>query len=215
MPDPTAAGYDALAPEYAEHLSSELERKPFDRELLARFAALVPPGPVLDAGCGPGHVGRYLQGLGRDVTGVDLSGRMVEVARERNPGMAFHVGDLRSLPFETASFAGTIAFYSIIHLKAEELPAAFAEMARVLVPEGFLLLAFHVGDEVRRVEELWGVKTCLDFVFFEPETVAAALAEGGFRIVETIRRGPYAPEVEAQTNRCYVLAQAGAGKRGD
>lgn len=216
MPDPTAAGYDALASEYADHLFDELEGKPFDRELLVRFAGLLPPGPVLDVGCGPGHVGRFVrEASGREVSGLDLSPKMVAVARERNPGMDFEVGDLRSLPFGSASFAGVIAFYSVIHLQSEELPAAFAEMARALKPGGWLVVAFHAGEEVRRVEELWGVKTCLDFVFFAPETVAAALVEGGFQIAETIRRGPYSPEVEAQTDRCYVLAQAGATARGD
>jgi len=207
MTDETASGYDALAAEYADHLFRELEKKPFDRDFLNRFAGLLPAGPVLDAGCGPGHVGRYVRDLGRTVSGVDLSPRMIDRARELNPGMDFHVGDLRSLPFPAASFAGLIAFYSIIHLREEELPAAFAEMRRVLLPGGLLALSFHVGREVRRIEELWGVRTCLDFIFFEPDTVAAALREAGFGIEEQILREPYAPEVEAQTRRCYLLAR--------
>jgi SAM-dependent methyltransferase len=206
MPDQTASGYDALAAEYANHLFHELDRKPFDREFLNRFAGSQPAGPILDIGCGPGHVSRYVQGLGRAVSGVDISTRMIACARELNPGIPFHVGDMRSLPCPPASFAGLIAFYSIIHLQAEELTAVFAEMRRLLVPGGVLALSFHIGDEVRHIEELWGVKTCLDFVFFEPDTVAAALGSAGFHIVEKTCREPYDATVEAQTHRCYVLA---------
>lgn len=205
MPDPTASGYDALAAEYANHLFHELDRKPFDREFLSRFVRVLPPGTILDIGCGPGHVSRYVQGLGREVSGVDISTRMIACARELNPGMHFHVGDMRSLPFPSASFAGLIAFYSIIHLKAEELTAVFTEMRRLLVPGGILALSFHIGDEVRHIEELWGARTCLDFVFFEPARVAAALGSAGFHITEKICREPYDATVEAQTHRCYVL----------
>ncbi|MDH3060935.1 methyltransferase domain-containing protein, partial [Gordonia alkanivorans] len=42
-------------------------------------------GPVLDVGCGPGTVTAYLADRGLDVTGVDLSPRMIENARRLHP----------------------------------------------------------------------------------------------------------------------------------
>ena len=70
--------YDRLAETYATRISGELAHKPFDRELLDRFAELTRDlGPVLDLGCGPGHVASYLAGRGLDVTGIDLSSGMV------------------------------------------------------------------------------------------------------------------------------------------
>jgi SAM-dependent methyltransferase len=207
MPGSTADGYDALASEYARHLADELDRKPFDRAFLERFVAMAPDGGILDVGCGPGQVGRFVHALGREVSGVDISPNMVACARELSPDLSFEVGDMRALPFPSASFAGLLAFYSIIHLDAGELPGVFAEMKRLLMPGGVLALAFHVGREVRHVEELWGVKTCLDFIFFEPEEIVDALQAAGFAIVEKTLREPYDPAVEAQTNRCYILAR--------
>jgi len=68
-------------------------------------------------------------------------------------------------------------------------------------------LAFHVGQESRHVEELWGVRTNLEFVFHKPEHVLAALGASGF-IVESFEvRPPYPPPIEAQTNRYYVRAR--------
>lgn len=208
MLDATAAGYDALAEEYARRLFDELDNKPFDRAFLQRFSAIAPAGPILDVGCGPGHVGRFVHDLGRDIYGVDISQRMVARAQELNPNLKFAVGDMRALPFPNASFAGLAAFYSIIHLHDEERSGAFAEMRRVLVPDGVIALSFHVGDEVRRIEELWNIRTSLDFAFFKPQAITTALTTAGFAIVEETSRAPYDETVEAQTNRCYVLARA-------
>src|SRR5439155_313770 len=73
--NPDLAGtYDRVAAPYGEQFFDELARKPFDRELLDRFAArLSGRGLVCDVGCGPGHVGRYLAERGVDVFGLDLS----------------------------------------------------------------------------------------------------------------------------------------------
>jgi SAM-dependent methyltransferase len=208
----TVRSYDALARAYAEHLFHELERKPFDRAVLERFEAGSPPRPCADLGCGPGHVGRFLAGLGREVTGVDLSAGMLEIARQLCPGLSFQLGDLRALPFKANSLAGVAAFYAIVHLDAAGLGQALSEMGRVLVPGGSAVLAFHVGQQVVRVEELWGVKTSLEFSFFEPEAVLAALSSESFEIVECQTRRPYDADVEAQTERCYIVARS-RGKR--
>jgi SAM-dependent methyltransferase len=203
----TAAGYDAVAARYAEHLYRELDSKPFDRDFLDRFAAAVAAGEVLDLGCGPGHVGRYLHERGLSVRGLDLSEEMVRRARELTPGVLFMHGDMRDLPFPDGSFTGVVAFYSVIHFQPEQLPAVFAEMHRVLAAGGLLAIAFHVGAEVRHVDELWGVKTSLDFVFFPPDQVADALRSAGFTEITSTERPPYDPPVEAQTHRCYILAR--------
>jgi SAM-dependent methyltransferase len=112
-----------------------------------------------------------------------------------------------ALALAASSLAGVVAFYAIIHLAPADLALAVQEMHRVLVPGGLLALAFHVGDELRHVDELWGVKTALDFRFLQPASVVAALQAAGFSVLENTTRLPYAPEVEAQTQRCYLVAR--------
>lgn len=203
----TAAGYDLVAAEYAKRIYRELEAKPFDRVFLDRFAKALPAGEVLDLGCGPGHVGRFLHDRGVPIRGLDISDEMVRLARELNPAIEFLQGDMRELPFPDKIFAGVVAFYSIIHLEPGELEPVFTELQRVLRPGGLLALAFHVGNEVRHVDELWGVKTSLDFVFFEPTRVSGALRAAGFEDIESSQRAPYDPPVEAPTQRCYMVAR--------
>lgn len=145
--------YDRIADEYARHLFHELDGKPKDRELLLRFAALAGDGKVCDMGCGPGHVARFLRDNGdQQVSGLDLSPVMLEHARRLNPDIEFEEGDMLSLPLADNSLAGITAFYAIVNIPEDSLPAVFREMIRVLQPGGLLLLAFHVGHEVLRPE---------------------------------------------------------------
>jgi len=78
--------YGRIADEYTRRIYGELEHKPFDRELLNRFAAQVgEKGDVCDVGCGPGRVARYLHEAGARVVGLALSPRRIENARKLNP----------------------------------------------------------------------------------------------------------------------------------
>jgi SAM-dependent methyltransferase len=210
MDETIRKSYDALAREYAEHLFDELDGKPLDRELLDGFAERV-RGRVCDLGCGPGHVARYLHERGVDVFGLDLSPGMVEEARRRTPEVEFVAGDMRRLAEivdaeASGGLAGIVAFYALVHVAKEDLEATLADVGRALAPDGLLLVALHVGDEVRHVEDLWGEAVSLDFVFFEVEELERALETSGFVIEELLTREPY-PDVEVATRRIYALAR--------
>ena len=133
------ADYDRIAADYASRIYGELEHKPFDRELLSRFAAaLQGHGTICDMGTGPGHVARYLRDTGAHIFGLDLSPRMLEQARRLNPDIAFREGNMLALDLPNASLAGITAFYAIANISDESLPAVFREMHRVLQPGGML-----------------------------------------------------------------------------
>ena len=138
------ANYDRLAQQYVVHLFEELQDKPFDRELLTRFAEQTTTrGNVCDIGCGPGHVTRFLHELHVPVFGIDLSPVMVGEARRRNPGLEFREGDMLALDLAPNSLVGIVAFYAIVNLPEDRLVEAFSQMWRVLEATGLLLVAFQ------------------------------------------------------------------------
>jgi SAM-dependent methyltransferase len=202
MTDATRAGYDAVAADYAKHYLDELANKPIDRALLD---LLLQASPVADIGCGPGHVARYLHDRGAHSLGLDLSPRMIDIAARTHPGIDFKVADMRALPVADQSWGGIVAAYSIIHVPPPELPAVFAEFHRVLRPGGLVLLGFHLGSELRHLDDWWDHAVSLDFQFYERAPVEAALTAAGFIVDAYLERRSYPQEVE--TTRAYLLAR--------
>jgi SAM-dependent methyltransferase len=198
--------YDAVAPEYASRFNDELDHKPLDRALLATLIEVTAAGmPVADIGCGPGHVAGWLVAHGVDAVGVDLSPGMIEVARRLHPDAEYRVGDFLSLPAADGEFGGLVAFYSIIHLEPDELGPAFAEIRRVVCPDGVVLVSFHVGSERRHMDEWFGHQVDLDARFIESAEVVGALEQAGFVAVMQLERVPY-PQ-EGPTRRAYIVGR--------
>jgi SAM-dependent methyltransferase len=205
-PEVVRRSYDGIAREYAANLADELKGKPLDRDWLTRFAVrLRSAGPVCDLGCGPGHVAGFLHAAGADVFGLDLSSAMVQEARRLNPQLTFREGNMLALEIEDDALAGIVAFYCIVNLHPKDVEQALREMARVLRPDGVLLLAFHVGDECLHRDELWGRPVDLDFQFFRTSDIQRMLLSAGFEIEEAVEREPY-PDVEHSSRRAYILA---------
>jgi SAM-dependent methyltransferase len=196
--------YDRVAADYVERISGELDHKPFDRAYLDRLAVdLAGKAPVVDLGCGPGHVGRYLHDRGVAISGLDLSPRMIEEARRLNPGMEFAVGNMLALPFADGSVAGVVAFYAIIHFDPDQLDEALGEFWRVLRPGGLAAIAFHVGDETLHRDEMWGHPISFDFHLLDPADVSRRGIAAGLTVEELLERDPN-PEVEYPSRRAYM-----------
>jgi SAM-dependent methyltransferase len=199
------AGYDRVAEHYATEFFRELDRKPFDRELLDQFAESVRgKGVVCELGCGPGQIARYLKDRGVDIRGIDLSAEMVKVAGRLNPDIPFSKGNMLALDLGDSSIAAMVLFYGIIHIKREDVTRAFEEIRRVLVPGGTLFFSFHGGEGELHRDEWYGQKVSIDFRLFQPAEMAAYLEGAGFENIRTVERDPY--EFEHPTRRVYMFA---------
>lgn len=200
-----AAAYDTVAEDYAATYDDELTRKPFDRDLLDRFAGVTGPGPVWDVGCGPGHVGDHLAKRGVTVTGLDLSGRTLAIARRLRPGLTFVQGDMLALPVREDCLAGIVAFYSLIHLPRGSVPAALAGMRRALRPGGSALIAVHVGEGEAHSAEWFGHQVSVTATFFGEKELPEMVSGAGLQVTDVAARPPY--DFEYQTRRLYVHAE--------
>jgi ubiquinone/menaquinone biosynthesis C-methylase UbiE len=204
----TRAAYDTVAADYALLLHDALDASPEDRAVLALFAERVRATGgvrVLDAGCGPGRLTGHLRDLGLDAAGVDLSPGMVAEARRRHPDLAFSVGDLTALDLADGSVDGVVAWYSLIHTPPERWPDALAELHRVLVPGGQLVVAFQVGDERRHREEAYGHPVPLTSYRLPAEHVAGLLDRAGLPVDVRVLREPSA--AHETTPQAYLLAR--------
>ncbi len=170
-------------------------------EVFARAADMVVPylveavnaGPhteVLDLCCGHGNVSKGLVQKGAQVTGVDFSPAMLDMARSAVPGALFIEGDAIALNFDDASFDAVTIGFGIPHVP--DPPKVLAEARRVLRPGGSIAFSVWCGPEV---------DTALGYVF-------GAIGEYGDPDV-TLPPGPGANEYADPTIAFPALEKAG------
>ncbi len=199
--------YDVAAEHYAATFAGELDGKPFDRDLLDRYAATAAGrGEVWDVGCGAaGQLTRYLADRGVMASGADISPGSVAVARRRQPGLTFRVADMCGLPAGAASLAGIVAFYSMIHLPRPRIPAALAEFRRVLAPGGGLLAAMHGGTGETGSDAAFGLRVPVRATRVSLDDITAMAESAGLVVRERHERAPYPGEYPSQ--RIYLWAE--------
>ena len=194
MREPTApAYYDRRAHEYDDWylgrgLYAERERDGFDEDLTAMCAALaqLPPARTLDVGCGTGFLTRHVRG---EITGLDQSPRMLEVAAARLPGATLVQGDALALPFADDAFERVVSGHFYGHLDVEQR-TTFLREARRAAPE---LVIADASRERSHTGEEWSERVLRDgtswHVFkrwFTPDGLLDELGGG-----EVLHAGPW------------------------
>lgn len=182
----TRTSYDTVAVHYADQMRDSITTKPYLRAMVTLFADLVHAagdGPVADVGCGPGHVTAFLRDLDVAAFGIDLSPGMVEVARQDHPDARFEVGSMTDLDLADDSLAGLLAWWSLIHVPDDEVPAVLAHFRRVLRPGGPLMVGFHEGNTTTLKTDGYGGHPMNVHVHRRPPArVAAWLSQAGFTV---------------------------------
>lgn len=180
------AGYDHMAEQYLATKSSD------DATTLAALEELaheLPDGATaLDLGCGAGVP--VTQWLARrfDVTGVDVSDRQLELARQYVPAAHLIKSDMTSLAFPAASFDIVVAFFSIIHVPREEQSALVSRIYDWLRPGGRFLAPWAIGEWEGEEEnwEEWGA--AMWWSHYDADANLAMLRDAGFMIQSAERR---------------------------
>ncbi|MER7897276.1 methyltransferase domain-containing protein [Streptomyces sp. NPDC096046] len=185
--------YDTVAADYARRVKEPAELDPVSRAMLAAFAELAAPlGPVADLGCGPGKVTAHLAALGVPVFGVDVSPRMIELARAAHPGLRFTVGSMTALDIGDGELGGVLAYYATHHTPPRWLPAVFSEFHRTLAPGGRLMLAGHAGDgeHLRPTHAYGGHPVSYESYLLPPDRITELLQRAGLVVTTRVVQEP-------------------------
>lgn len=191
--DDVRESYDRVADNYTHMVMTtgvgDIRTHPWLKASVDAFADTVRGlGPVLDVGCGPGTVTAYLAERGLDVSGVDLSPRMIENARRLHPRCRFEVASATELDLAEASLGGVLGWWSLFNLPREVLPQVLALFARALKPGGHFLTATHVGDgDALRTEAYGAVPVRWTTHKWQPPQLVALIERAGLRPVAELR----------------------------
>lgn len=144
--DEVARAYDEVADLYVEAFGDTSRVHPHDLFLIEQYLANG-TGPVLDVGCGPGHLAAHLAAHGVTAIGIDVTEVFVRHARATHDATV-SLGDASHLPVRTGSVSGLLAWYSLIHLVPPLIDPTLTELRRVAGADAVLVVGLFDADEV-------------------------------------------------------------------
>jgi cyclopropane fatty-acyl-phospholipid synthase-like methyltransferase len=171
-------GYNKAADTYASH------RDQFESlKYLEIFSTFVKKGrTILDVGCGAGKpVDAYLIEQGFAVNGIDLSERMIELAKKNVPQAFYEVKDMTELKEGEYCVDGIVSFYAIFHTQKEKHQELLKKFASFMPNGGYMLLTMGAGDWEGSEENFHG--TQMFWSHFGAEKNTELVKAAGFEIV--------------------------------
>jgi ubiquinone/menaquinone biosynthesis C-methylase UbiE len=181
----TRESYEQIAQTYAQDCTTMGENL---LEIAEKFVNLLessfgPKALMLDVGCGPGQDMAWFESHKTNVTGVDYTQAMLEIARTRVHGSLVRA-DMRQMPFEASRIEGIWCNSSLLHLPKTDSPAALLEFKRVLKPAGILFLAVQEGSGENLETRAWYGEHQRFFARYSLSEMTAMLEAAGFEILE-------------------------------
>ncbi len=141
----TKENYNLIPEEYSRtrvFISEEVKS-------LAEYA--IPGEKILDSGCANGRFFGVLKEKKIDYYGIDISEKLIEIAKINYPGVNFQVADALNLPFPSNFFDKIYSISVLHHIPSQEFQFQYLKEAnRVLKPKGLLIL--RVWDFWKRKE---------------------------------------------------------------
>lgn len=128
-------------------------------------------GLILDAGCGFGRDTKVFIDRGFKVIGIDLSEKLLEIAKINIPQAKFIKMDLRILDFPDNYFDAIWCNAALLHLSIEDIKKALDEFYRVLKHGGKLFVSFKKGEGSREFVETFSSNSSRFFTFLTKETL--------------------------------------------
>lgn len=103
---------------------------------------------LLEIGCGPGNITRYLLSKRPDFTiyGIDISPNMIELAKANNPSASFDVMDCREISIIQSKFDGVVCGFCFPYLSQSDVSKLISDCYNLLTTGGVLYMSFVEGE---------------------------------------------------------------------
>lgn len=180
QPNITINSYDNFSNEYFQR-----SQKLFRPDDIGKFLSLIKPkSHILDAGCAFGRDSKAFIEKGYKVVGIDLSQKLLDIAKEYVPQLDARLMDIRKIEFPDNYFDAIWSSASIHHVSLNEGKQVIKKFYNILKIDGILYLLTRIGngEEVIEDKEIKGFKRY--FSYFSEKELTNYVNSLGFTILE-------------------------------
>lgn len=196
--------YDAIAEDYSKTYDTPTS----DESLVfqnAILSYLKPNYHIVDIGCGTGFSAGYFSKKGMIVDGIDLSSKMIEIAKKKRPNINFYVADM--IEFKPPQKVDAVyAGYSMFHFGQSDFEKTLKNIKSYLKQEGIFALVMQEGEgEIEQIEPFLPEEKIYIKLYTEKE-LTSLLNDHGFEILDIKRKVPKDTK-EFPYNKLLIIAK--------
>lgn len=141
---------------------------------------------VLDVGCGAGFKSKYLVNHHLGVHGIDISDKMIELAKGEVPSAKFQVMDMEKIELQE-KFDGIFAQACLLHIPKKKAPGIIKYWVSFLKPKGYIYIAVKIsnkglGEEIIK-ENDYGYEYERFFSFYTKDEIEKYLRDAGLEVI--------------------------------
>ncbi|MFZ4544600.1 MAG: class I SAM-dependent DNA methyltransferase [Saprospiraceae bacterium] len=171
---------------------------------------LLAPNPsILEIGCGPGNVTRYLLNKRDDlhILGTDMAPKMVELASANNPEARFLLMDAREIDKTKGKFDAVLSAFILPYLSREDVDKLFSDMAALLNERGILYISTMEDEYSKSGYQVSsdGKDRCFQY-FHSADDLQSRLEKSGFELIYQ-KRQVFPPEGVVLATDLIIIAR--------
>ncbi|MGB3949281.1 MAG: class I SAM-dependent methyltransferase [Bacteroidia bacterium] len=137
---------------------------------------------ILEIGCGPGNITKYLIKMRPDfeILGLDIAPNMVALAQENNPSARFKVMDCREIHQLNSKYDGIVIGFCVPYLSETDVAKLLSDCSNLLNPDGSIYLSFVEGESNKSGFKTGSTGICTYFYFHRLVEIIRMLSEAAF-----------------------------------
>ncbi|PRX29271.1 ubiquinone/menaquinone biosynthesis C-methylase UbiE [Orenia metallireducens] len=192
----------------SEDYTNKFMNFPLYEKKIKEFISFLDCGnEVLDLGCGPGNVLKWLCSSGKEfsITGVDFSEKMLKIAEKNIPEGKFYCEDITNISFDESTFDVIILSFCIVHLDDNEMKVVLEKVSKYLRNKGKIYLSFMEGKEPG-FETTSFSKEEIYYNYYEADKVRDLLANYDFEILKLSKQDYPEPDGSVTTD-VFIFAE--------